>query len=110
MKCPERVKDLTDEIVNERTKIFGKTSSTWECSNVECCHTETSFLYNFEWHISEICSKCDYGTMFENESKRVVPFRAQFYDKSREENWFNSLSPIQQAGILADDKTQGGYY
>lgn len=97
--------------IDERMKKYGKVSSTWECSDTKCDYSVSSFLYNWEFHIeSDECPKCKQGILVENESKRVYPFKMNFFDKNREDKWFNSLSPIQQADILADDKKSGGYY
>ncbi len=96
--------------IDERIKKYGKVSSTWYCS-AKCGHEINSFLFNFEYHVPEMCPQCNTGWMFEDESKRVQPFKMKIGGgKQEEDRRFNQLPLLKQAEILSDDSQSGGYY
>ncbi len=90
--------ELTQEIINQRLKAYGKIISHWVCNN--CGDDVCSFLYNWESHIAEVCTKCNVGELIEDKSKREVQANFYFIDKSREKNWEQGLSPMEQASVL----------
>lgn len=105
----KREVELTDEVMTERLKKYGKTSSTWYCS-AKCGNEIISFIYSYEYHVPEMCSKCNSGWMFEDESKRIYPQKMFIGGgKQAEDNWFNSQSVAKQAAILADNNSDNFY-
>ena len=88
--------------VNLRMKKFGKIGGIWICE--KCQYEENSFLYNWEYHIHEICPKCSEGRMIEDESRRNKPIPMNFIDRNKEKNCMSNLSNIDQASVLLDEK------
>lgn len=93
--------ELTQDIINQRIKKYGKAISHWVCD--KCSHDVCSFLYNWENHIPESCPNCNDGKLVEDISKRETQANFYFIDKSREKNWEQGLSPMQQASVLLDE-------
>lgn len=86
------------KVCNERRKFFGNASGNWYCD--KCKYLMNSFIYNFDYHIPETCPQCNEGKMIENESERSIPSVPNMIDKSREKNWEQGLTPMQQASVL----------
>lgn len=93
-------KELFDKVCSERVKYFGfNTGGYWYCSH--CQNQMTSFLRSFEYHIPEVCPRCDVGSMIENESEREKPTGSAFIrGKKGEDAWLSKQPPHMQADIL----------
>ena len=91
-----------NKIINARIKVYGKTSSSWVCS--DCRFEMGSFIYNYDIHIHEICPQCMAGKMIEDVTRREEPKIVNMIDRSREKNWDKGLSAAEQASVLLGDK------
>ena len=97
----ERQKILSNEMVEQRMRKFGKTIGTWICNNEECKTAQKSFIFNFEAHISQLCNICDIGDMIEDETlreKQSSPGHTR--GKQGEDAWMSKQSVETQANIL----------
>lgn len=102
MTTLERQKILSNDLMEQRMRKFGKTIGTWICDN--CKDVKKSFLYNYETHIPSICDICNIGNLIENEflREKQTP-SAMTKSKQGEDAWMSKQSVETQASILLGD-------
>ena len=94
--------ELTEN--NDRMKIFGNATGVWLCD--KCGAKQSQFLYNYFYHITEICKECLEGKMIENVELREAGAKSPtLHDPNREANWWKSLTDHEKAGWLNTDKS-----